>query len=228
MGSPSTLRGVSRVAAFAVLAMAALGQMAVSVSAASPSFFVDGKHGSDSNAGTSLGSAFKTVKAGLWALRYGGTLDVVGYDDYVYYEQMTGSQWFINGTPTTPVVIRAYGYGSPGAVRPIVSGAKVVSRPGDGKWVRPDAVHAPDVWVTSWTTAIPGQFAACASRQAAPRKKLAASTKKRRNLWTPITALLSTCIHSTESHGASARSGQQDADSAASLLIYFADAAGAV
>ena len=156
MGSPSTLRGVSRVAAFAVLAMAALGQMAVSVSAASPSFFVDGKHGSDSNAGTSLGSAFKTVKAGLWALRYGGTLDVVGYDDYVYYEQMTGSQWFINGTPTTPVVIRAYGYGSPGAVRPIVSGAKVVSRPGDGKWVRPDAVHAPDVWVTSWTTAIPG------------------------------------------------------------------------
>ena len=45
-------------------------------SAAGSTFYVDGKSGSDSNSGTSLGSALKTVKAGLWALRYGGTLEV--------------------------------------------------------------------------------------------------------------------------------------------------------
>jgi len=127
-----------------------------SASAAGPSFFVDGKHGNDANAGTSLGSAFKTIKAGVWALRYGGTLNVVGYTDYVYYETMSSSQWFINGTSSAPVVIRAYNYGSSGYVRPIVSGAKVVSRPRDGKWTRPDAAHYPDVWQTPWTAAIPG------------------------------------------------------------------------
>ncbi len=156
MGSLSPVRRASPLVAVVVFIMAMLAPMTASASVASPSFFVDGKHGSDSNSGTSLGSAFKTIKAGMWALRYGGTLDVVGYDDYVYYEQMTGSQWFINGTSTSPVVIRAYGYGTPGAVRPIVSGAKVVSRPGDAKWVRPDPTHDPNVWVTSWTTAIPG------------------------------------------------------------------------
>ena len=94
------------------------------------------------NSGTSLGSAFKTIKAGMWALRYGGTLDVVGYDDYVYYEQMTGSQWFINGSASSPIVIRAHGYGSGSYVRPIVSGAKVVSRPGPG---RVDAAQPDDL-----------------------------------------------------------------------------------
>ncbi len=128
----------------------------MSASAAGPSYYVDGKHGSDANPGTSLGSAFKTIKAGVWALRYGGTLDVVGYDDYVYYETMSASQWYMNGTATSPVVIRAYGYGTSGYVRPIISGAKVVSRPGDGRWVRPNAASYPNVWVTSWTSAIPG------------------------------------------------------------------------
>jgi parallel beta-helix repeat protein len=69
---------------------------------------------------------------------------------------MTGSQWFINGTASTPTVIRAYHYGTSGYVRPIVSGAKVVSRPGQGKWTQPDPTNAPDVWQTPWTTAIPG------------------------------------------------------------------------
>ena len=92
----------------------------------------------------------------MWALRYGGTLDVVGYDDYVYYETMTGSQWFMNGTRRSPVVIRAYGYGSGSYVRPIVSGAKVVSRPGQGKWTRPNPTSYPNVWQTAWSTPIPG------------------------------------------------------------------------
>jgi hypothetical protein len=163
MRSLSPLRRACRVFALVFFAIATLGPAAMSVSAAAPSFYVDGKHGSDTNTGTSLGSAFKTVKAGMWALRYGGTLDVVGYDDYVYYEQMTGSQWFINGSATTPVVIRAYGYGSAGYVRPIVSGAKVVSRPGDGVWTRPDPSGNPNVWVTPWTAPIPGYDASVAS-----------------------------------------------------------------
>ena len=92
----------------------------------------------------------------MLALRYGGTLDIVGYDDYVYYETMTNSQWFINGTATTPVVIRAHGYGSGAYIRPIISGAKVVSRPGQARWTRPNATSYPNLWQTSWTTPIPG------------------------------------------------------------------------
>ena len=80
MRSRSPVRTASPLVALVVFLMAMLGPMTASVSAsASSSFFVDGKNGSDSNPGTSLGSAFKTIKAGLWALRYGGTLDVVGY-----------------------------------------------------------------------------------------------------------------------------------------------------
>ena len=139
-----------------VIALALIVPGIASVSAASSTFYVDGKNGSDSNSGTSLGSAFKTIKAGMWALRYGGTLDVVGYTDYVYYEAMTGSQWFINGSSSSPIVIRAHGYGTGGYVRPIVSGAKVVSRPGQGKWTQPSPTAYPNLWKTAWTTAIPG------------------------------------------------------------------------
>ena len=139
-----------------LVALAVIAPIPASASAAPSTFYVDGKTGSDTNSGTSLGAAFKTIKAGMWALRYGGTLEVVGYDDYVYYEAMAGSQWFINGSSTSPVVIRAYGYASGRYVRPIVSGAKVVSRPGQGKWVRSNPTSYPDVWQTPWTTAIPG------------------------------------------------------------------------
>jgi len=127
-----------------------------SVRAATAIFYVDGKTGSDTNAGTSLGAAFKTVKAGMWATRYGGRLEVVGYDDYVYYETQTASQWFIGGTSSSPVVVEAYGYGTTGYVRPIVSGALVVSRAGQGRWTRPNATTYPDVWATPFSTAIPG------------------------------------------------------------------------
>lgn len=128
----------------------------VAAAAAAPVFFVDGKHGNDGYSGTSLSSAFKTIKAGMWATRYGGTLNVVGYNDYVYYETITGSQWFVNGSAAAPIVIQAYRYGSTGYVQPIVSGAKVVSRPGQGSWTRPNPTSYPDVWQTPWTTPIPG------------------------------------------------------------------------
>ena len=156
MPSHTLLRRALPAFVLVFLTFTALGPAAMSVSATGPTVYVDGKHGNDANAGSSLGSAFKTIKAGAWALRYGGTLEVVGYDDYVYYETMTASQWYINGTPSSPVVIRARGYGTPGYIRPIISGAKVVSRPGDGRWTRPNASSYPNVWVTSWTTPIPG------------------------------------------------------------------------
>jgi hypothetical protein len=152
--SPS--RRVLPFAALAMLVVASFGPVVQTASAVASTYYVDGKNGSDANNGTSLGSALKTIKAGLWALRYGGTLDVVGYDDYVYYETMTGSQWFINGSASSPIVIRAHGYGTGGYVRPIVSGAKVVSRPGQARWARPNPTTYPDVWQTAWTTAIPG------------------------------------------------------------------------
>jgi hypothetical protein len=156
MTSFMTFRRAAPPIAALLLAFATLGSGASHASAASPAFYVDGKHGSDANSGTSLGSPFKTIKAGMWALRYGGTLDVVGYDDYVYYETMTASQWFISGSASTPIIIRAHGYGSSSYVRPIVSGAKVVSRPGQGKWTRPNPASYPDLWQTPWSTAIPG------------------------------------------------------------------------
>src|SRR5213076_2803130 len=99
------------------LALVFVATLPRSTMAASPTFFVDGKLGNDANAGT-LTAPFKTVKAGMWALRYGGTLNVVGYDDYIYYETNTTSQWLLNGTATSPIVIQAYGYGSPSAIRP--------------------------------------------------------------------------------------------------------------
>jgi hypothetical protein len=165
LGTARAVRVVPALTLALLLVASAAGPLAQHVSAAS-TVFVDGKRGNDANAGTSLAAALKTVKAGMWALRYGGTLNVVGYDDYIYYETMTASQWFINGSATTPITIQAYGYGTAGAIRPIVSGAKVVSRPGSTLWTRPDAVTYPHVWQTPWTTAIPGYEASVnASRQ---------------------------------------------------------------
>jgi hypothetical protein len=134
--------------------------------AATATFWVNGKTGADTNSGTSPAQAFKSVKAGLWALRYGGRLEVVGYNDYVYQETGTASQWLINGSAASPIFIEAAGYGTSGYVRPIVSGSTVVNRPGSRRWTRPDPVNAPNVWATPWTAAIPGyESAVTANRQ---------------------------------------------------------------
>ncbi len=122
-----------------------------------PTIYVDGKTGSDDgHDGHSPQTAFATVKRGLWEIRYGGRLEVKGYDDYVYHETLTESQWFINGTASTPIVIEAAGYGTGDYVRPIISGAKVVSRPGEQRWTQPDRARYPDVWATPWTSSISG------------------------------------------------------------------------
>ena len=129
--------------------------------AASRTLYVDGKHGSDGNAGTSLGAAFKTVSKGLAEIyregvgRVADRLLIVGYADYVYYEKNTSS-FYLPGTSSSPIIIEGYGYGSSGYVRPVISGATVVSRPGDTRWTRPNATKYPDVWSIAWTKSIPG------------------------------------------------------------------------
>jgi hypothetical protein len=156
----SRFRSRSRIlAAVALLMAVALVPMAPAtpaLGAGGPVVFVDGKLGSDAAGGRSLADAFKTVKRGLWEIRYGGRLEVVGYSDHVYRETMTESQWFINGSSDNPIVIQGFGYGTAGFVRPTISGALVVARPGSGLWTRPDPVAYPDVWSTPWSTAITG------------------------------------------------------------------------
>ena len=123
--------------------------------------YVDGKHGSDGNAGTSLGAAFKTVQKGLAEVyregvgRVADKVVIVGYTDYVYFEKMSASV-YLPGSSASPIVIEGAGYGASGYVRPVISGAAVVSKPGDTRWTRPDASKYPDVWQIPWTTPIPG------------------------------------------------------------------------
>ncbi len=129
--------------------------------AADRTLYVDGKTGSDSNAGTSPSEAFKTVAKGLAEVyregvgRIADRVEIKGYSDYVYYEKATGGH-YLNGTSTKPIVVEGSGYGTTDYVRPVISGAKVVSRPGDTRWTRPDAGRYPNVWSIPWTTPIPG------------------------------------------------------------------------
>ena len=153
-----------------LLALPVLALVLVLVGSAAPgathaagtrTLYVDGKHGSDGNDGTALSRAFKTVQKGLAEVyregvgRVADKVVIVGYSDYVYYEKMNGSV-YLNGNSASPIVIEGAGYGASGYVRPIISGAVVVSRPGDTRWTRPDAARYPDVWQIPWTTAIPG------------------------------------------------------------------------
>lgn len=145
----------------AILVAATLAAPGASMAATSRTLYVDGKHGSDNNAGTSLSSAFKSVAKGLNSVYRSGVgrvadrVVVVGYSDYVYYERAARSV-FLPGTATAPIIIEGQGYGQTSYVRPIISGATVVSRPGDTRWTRPDASRYPDVWQIPWTTPVPG------------------------------------------------------------------------
>jgi hypothetical protein len=152
-------RAPSIVLALVLLLLAALAPVATQ--AASRTLYVDGKTGSDSNAGTSPNAAFKTVAKGLAEVyregvgRVADRVEIKGYSDYVYYEKATGGH-YLPGTSSTPIVIEGSGYGTSGYVRPVISGAQVVSRPNQGRWTRPDASRYPNVWSTPWTTTVPG------------------------------------------------------------------------
>jgi hypothetical protein len=117
-------------------------------------FFVDGKHGSDGNNGTSLGSAFRTItKASLSlpANASGWTIQVVGYSDYVYRERPVPPGWDRYGSASAPLVFAAYGYNGTGSgyVRPIVSGADAAPAPGKS-W---SSTGTAGVWKTAWASA---------------------------------------------------------------------------
>ena len=159
---------VSMVRRTHLLPLLVLAAMAVSMvgtvtpaAAATRTLYVDGKNGSDGNSGTSLSSAFKTVAKGLAEVYREGTgrvadrVVIVGYNDYVYRERSEASV-YLPGTSSAPIVIEGLGYGQAGYVRPTISGATVVSWPGDTRWTRPDATKYPNVWQIPWTTPIPG------------------------------------------------------------------------
>ena len=124
--------------------------------AAGTRYYVDGKKGADSNSGTSLTSAFRTLERALSLARDGGvTISVVGYDGFTYFETLE-KPYSMYGTSSSPVVIEGYRPPSGSFVRPTISGAKIVSRPGSGVWTRPDASAYPNVWRTPWTSPILG------------------------------------------------------------------------
>ena len=152
-------RARSIVLVLVLLLLAALAPVATQA-ATIRTLYVDGKTGSDSNSGTSS-APFKTVAKGLAEVyregvgRVADRVQIKGYSDYVYYEKATGGH-YLPGTSSTPIVVEGSGYGTSGYVRPVISGAQVVSRPNQGKWTRPDATRYPNVWSTPWTTAVPG------------------------------------------------------------------------
>jgi len=118
-------------------------------------FYVDGKNGSDSHAGTSPGSAFKTIVKAALSLPGGSaagwTIRVVGYSDYTYRERPVPPGWDRYGTSGAPIVFEASGYNGTGSgyVRPIVSGADAA--PAAGKsW---SSSGTTGVWKTPWATA---------------------------------------------------------------------------
>jgi hypothetical protein len=147
-----------RHATIAVLAGALLAAtFAPAAGAASATYYVDGKTGSDSNNGLSASSAFKTIAKAASRLPAGSAaagskVIVKGYTDYLYRERPIPSQFASAGTASAPVVFQAAGYvpGSAGSyVKPIVVGSD--KAPASGKsWT---ASSTKGVWYTPWATA---------------------------------------------------------------------------
>jgi len=130
--------------------------LATPVRAAASTFYVDGKLGSDSNSGTSLGSAFKTIAKAAMSVPAasagaGSTVIVRGYTDYVYRERPVPTGWGRTGTASAPIVFKALDYvaASSSYVKPIVSGADVAPATGS-RWT---ASSTAGVWYTPWSTA---------------------------------------------------------------------------
>jgi len=125
-------------AAAALVVSALLGAaVPAATSAASNALYVDGKTGSDSNGGRSSTDAFKTIEKAAKSLPTGSgaaagwTVNVKGYSDYVYRERPIPPGWAGSGRSGALVTFQATGYvagSSSGYVKPIVSGADVVSK----------------------------------------------------------------------------------------------------
>jgi hypothetical protein len=148
------MRSSRLVASLSALVLA--GMLVTPVSAAASTFYVDGKLGSDSNGGTSLGSAFKTIAKAAMSVPAGSagagsTIIVKGYTDYVYRERPIPTGWGRTGTSTAPIVFQALSYAasSTAYVKPIVSGADPAPATGN-HWT---AASTAGVWYTPWSTA---------------------------------------------------------------------------
>lgn len=125
------------------------------VSAASVTFYVDGKTGSDADDGRTADRAFKTIARAAAALpagsgAAGSRVVVKGYADYIYRERAIPSPWDRRGAEGSPIRFLASGYvaGSSAYVKPIVSGADPAPRPGQ-RW---DRTATAGVWRTAWPT----------------------------------------------------------------------------
>jgi parallel beta helix pectate lyase-like protein/S-layer family protein len=147
---------LSRLTLLAILVASGTLLAARPATAAGGDFYVDGKTGSNSDNGLTLGTAFKTIAKAAGSLPAGSgaagwTIHVVGYSDYVYRERPVPTSWDRSGTTPAPIVFAAYGYNgtSSGYVRPIVSGAAVAPSSGNG-W---SSGGYTGVWKTPWATA---------------------------------------------------------------------------
>jgi hypothetical protein len=137
-------------------ALVTAGALATPVRAAAPTFYVDGKVGSDSNNGLSAGAAFKTIAKAAFSVPAGSAgagskVLVKGYPDYVYRERPIPTGWGRTGTASAPIVFQALGYvaSSTSYVKPIVSGADRAPAAGN-RWT---ASSTSGVWYTPWSTA---------------------------------------------------------------------------
>ncbi len=160
--APATSERPSRGRRFGVAAgllaavLAASLAVVAPVAAAGKHYYVDGKKGSDSLAGTSLSAPFKTLEHALALARDGGvTISIVGYDGFTYYESLS-KPYSMFGTASSPVVIEGYRPSSGSFVRPTISGAKIISKPGSTAWSRPSASSYPSVWRIPWSSPILG------------------------------------------------------------------------
>ena len=145
--------------ACALVLGASLGGVGVEQSAAAtrPTFFVDGKIGSDpplTSTLTSWGQAanqpFKTVRRALDETQHAMpvAIRIRGYSDYVYHE--TISRGYSLGSASMPVTISSYTTAELPAneiVRPLIDGGLAVGKTG---WTRPSPTTYSHVWCKTW------------------------------------------------------------------------------
>lgn len=123
-----------------------------------PTFFVDGKIGTDPPLtsslpawGQSANEPFKTLRRALDETQHAMpvAIRVRGYTDFTYRE--TISRGYSLGSAASPVTISSYTTAElPAAeiVRPLIDGGLVVGASG---WTRPSATTYPNVWCKTWT-----------------------------------------------------------------------------
>ena len=143
-----------------LLAVSVLGLLPVSGVAAvtRPTFFVDGKTGTDppltsslTSWGQSTAQPFKTLRRALDETQHAMpvAIRVRGYTDYTYHE--TISKGYSLGGPSTPVVIQSYTTAElppSQIVRPLIDGGLSAGTTG---WSRPWGTTYAHVWCKTWT-----------------------------------------------------------------------------